>query len=149
MGLNNILVYVDEGFDLDVDSQFVRRVVEKVFCELEVEGAEMSLTIGGDELMRELNLKYRSVPDTTDVLSFPFCEGEDFISPPDGVIYLGEVIISYPQAKKQARGEYGHSLKRELSLLIVHGVLHLLGYDHGHEMSALEERIQAQTNSKY
>ncbi len=146
--MNNILVYVGEGFDLDVDPQFVRRVAEKVFCELEVEGAEMSLTIGRDELMRELNLKYRSVPGTTDVLSFPFREGENFISPPDGVLYLGEVIISYPQAKKQAR-EYGHSFQRELSWLIVHGVLHLLGYDHGDEMSALEERIRAQANSKY
>jgi probable rRNA maturation factor len=142
--LNNILVYVGEGFNLDVDLQFVRRVAEKVFYELGVEGAEVSLTIGGDELMRELNLKYRSVPDTTDVLSFPFCEGENFISPPDGVIYLGEVIISYPQAKKQAQ-EYRHSFQRELSLLIVHGVLHLLGYDHGHEMSALEERIVSDT----
>jgi probable rRNA maturation factor len=138
------LVYVGEEFRPDVDPQFVRRTVEKVFYELGVEEAEVSLTIGGDELMRELNLKYRSVPDTTDVLSFPFCEGESFISPPDGVLYLGEVVVSYPQAKKQAQ-EYRHSFQRELSLLIVHGVLHLLGYDHGNKMSALEERIVSDT----
>ena len=144
--MNNILVYVGEEFRPDVDPQFVRGVVGKVFYELGVEGAEVSLTIGGDELIRELNLKYRGVPDTTDVLSFSFHEGEDFISPPDGVLHLGEVVISCPQAKRQAR-EYGHSLERELSLLVVHGVLHLLGYDHGDKMSALEERIQA--NSKY
>ena len=140
MDLNNILVYVDEEFKLDIDPQFVKGVVEKVFYELGVEGAEVSLTVAGDELVRELNMKYRSVADTTDVLSFPFREGEEFIPPPDGVLYLGEVIVSYPQAKKQAQ-EYGHSVQRELSWLITHGVLHLLGYDHGDRMTALEESI--------
>jgi probable rRNA maturation factor len=54
---------------------------------------------------------------------------DSFALPPDGVTRLGEVIISYPQAIEQAR-EQGHSTERELALLIIHGILHLLGYDH-------------------
>ena len=56
-------------------------------------------------------------------------DGDCFISPPDGTLRIGEVIISYPQAKKQAR-EHGHKVKKEVAILIIHGVLHLLGYDH-------------------
>jgi probable rRNA maturation factor len=131
---------VDEEFRPDVDAEFVKGMVEKVFCELGVEGVEVSLAVGGDELIKELNLEYRHVPDTTDVLSFSFREGETFISPPDGVVYLGEVVISYPQAKREAQ-EYGHSFQKVLSFLTVHGVLHLLGYNHGDEMTTLEEKI--------
>ena len=71
--------------------------------------------------------------EPTDVLAFymlPQGEGDDsFALPMDEVTRLGEVIISYPQAVEQAR-EQGHSLGRELALLIIHGILHLLGYDH-------------------
>jgi probable rRNA maturation factor len=73
------------------------------------------------------------VDEPTDVLAFymlPQKEADfSFALPPDGVTRLGEVIISYPQAVKQAK-EQGHSTERELALLIIHGILHLLGYDH-------------------
>ena len=63
-----------------------------------------------------------------------------FIGPPDGLMHLGEVIISYPQAVIQAQ-EHGHSIKREMAILIVHGVLHILGYDH--EKPRMEPAMKA------
>jgi len=56
-------------------------------------------------------------------------EPTEFIEPPDGLVHLGEIIISYPQAKVQAK-EHHHTLNKEIATLIVHGVLHILGYDH-------------------
>ena len=81
---------------------------------------------------------------TTDVIAFALFErgtrAEPFITPPDDVIHLGEVIISYPQAKRQAE-EQRHHLERELALLVTHGVLHLLGYDH--ELPEQEQKMRA------
>jgi probable rRNA maturation factor len=89
------------------------------------------------------------VDRTTDVIAFALSErstkDERFVSPQDDVIHLGEVIISYPQTKRQAE-EQRHSLERELALMVAHGVLHLLGYDHelpeqAQKMRSLEARI--------
>jgi probable rRNA maturation factor len=81
--------------------------------------------ITNDGKMVEMNQRYRGAGQTTDVLAFQ----TDFIDPDLDSRYLGDVIISYPQAEKQAL-EYGHELEEELQLLVVHGTLHLLGYDH-------------------
>lgn len=110
---------------------------------------ELSLLITGDETVRDLNHRYRGINDTTDVLSFALTEGDPdippFIIPPDGIIHLGEVIISCPRAIMQAKNA-GHDIDTEMSLLIVHGILHLLGYDHDKpdreiEMRGLEKKI--------
>ncbi len=87
--------------------------------------ADISLIVGSDRLLQELNQQYRGVDATTDVLSFSAGE----IDPETAVEYLGDVIISLPRAEEQASME-GHSLADELQLLVAHGVLHLLGYDH-------------------
>ena len=106
--------------------------------------AQMSLFITGDETVHNLNAKFRGLDEVTDVLSFSadhggHWEGEadppeeadefDFIIPPGEPSPLGEVIVSYPQAKRQAE-ERGVRLEHELALLVVHGVLHLAGHDH-------------------
>lgn len=93
--------------------------------------ATSSLVIAGDERVHGLNRLYRGKDSPTDVLSFSTqkTHGESFVLPPEESSHLGDVIISYPQAARQAL-EYGHSLEREISLLIAHGLLHLLGYDH-------------------
>lgn len=108
---------------------------------------EMGLVITDQEKLRELNNRYRGKDEATDVLAFPMLGGEAaaFTAPPDSQKHLGEVIISYPQAVIQA-GEQGHPVKRELAILIVHGVLHLLGYDHmkaedEHQMKEREAEI--------
>lgn len=96
--------------------------------------AELSLVIADDDTVHGLNRTYRGVDRTTDVIAFALSqetcrEAEAFVMPPDAVIHLGEVIISYPQAKRQAEEQH-HSIQCELELLVAHGVLHLVGYDH-------------------
>ena len=84
--------------------------------------SELSITIINDPQMRELNRTYRNIGRTTDVLSFPQDEGPDFT-------LLGDVVISIDTARRQS-DSYGVTLHEELKKLIIHGILHLLGYDH-------------------
>ena len=86
---------------------------------------ELTLVITGDEALQELNRRYLEIDAPTDVLSFPANE----FNPESGALYLGDIAISYPRAQAQA-DLAGHPVEAELQLLVVHGVLHLLGYDH-------------------
>lgn len=132
--LGEIGISLQEKFRGLIDEDWVRRVVQHV---LKAEGVappfEVSLVFTDSETVQRLNRDYRGMNETTDVLAFsmlPQTEADSsFALPPDGVLRLGEVIISYPQAVEQAK-EQGHSVEQELALLIVHGILHLLGYDH-------------------
>lgn len=108
--------------------------------------AEVSVVLTDDAYIQQLNHQYRGLDCATDVLSFALNEGDE---PPvvDGPaqILLGDIVISLDTAARQAQ-EFGHSLAREVSYLAVHGLLHLLGYDHQEEenravMRAQEERI--------
>lgn len=118
---------------------------------------EMSLSFVTAEEIKELNKQYRNVDDVTDVLSFPTVDNPerkvinisdfalDSINPETGKLNIGDVIICLERAKEQAV-EYNHSLKRELCFLSLHGLLHLLGYDHMNDddekqMLALQEEI--------
>jgi probable rRNA maturation factor len=129
-----IEIFVEGEFRGVVDGGWVKKIVRQV---LKAEGVappyEVSLVFTNSEKVQRLNRDYRGVDEPTDVLAFYMLpqKGADssFALPPDGVTRLGEVIISYPQAVAQAK-EQGHSPERELALLIVHGILHLLGYDH-------------------
>lgn len=127
---------VQPRFTQRVDLETLRRVIHKALTAEGVGGAvEISLVITDDDEVRELNATYRGVDEPTDVLSFPQATpGQEFgfVLPPGQARHLGDVIISFPRAEEQA-DEYGHSLERELSYLTVHGVLHLLGYDHQEE----------------
>jgi probable rRNA maturation factor len=109
---------------------FARRVLRAV----DVEPEELSIAFVDDESMRELNRKFRRKNKTTDVLTFPG----------DGPL-LGEIVISVDQARRQAADEK-HSLATEVRYLILHGILHAMGYDHetDHgEMNALELKMRA------
>ncbi len=86
---------------------------------------ELTVVLTGDAELRELNRKYLGIDAPTDVLSFPSSE----IDPESRAAYLGDVLISVARAEEQARAA-GHPLAAEVQLLVVHGVLHLLGYDH-------------------
>ena len=94
--------------------------------EQEARTGDLTILVDTPEHIRTLNREFRHVDRVTDVLSFPAWEGEISLSA-DG--YLGDIMICYARAQEQAE-EYGHSLERELLFLTVHGVLHLLGYDH-------------------
>jgi probable rRNA maturation factor len=86
---------------------------------------DLTVVMTGDEAIQELNRTYLAIDAPTDVLSFP----ADEIDPDTQARYLGDVIISFPRAQAQAVLG-GHSVEAELQLLVVHGVLHCLGYDH-------------------
>lgn len=130
-----INVLIEENLEPAVELEWLQQVVEKtLLAENITQNAEVSLVIVGQERIQELNREYRGKDRPTDVLSFALKEQKDgepevFIGPPDGLVHLGEVIISYPQAVLQAE-EHQHSIKKELAILIIHGTLHLLGYDH-------------------
>jgi probable rRNA maturation factor len=89
---------------------------------------DLSLVIDGDERLQELNREFLGIDAPTDVLSFP--SGEEAPDPDTNQIYLGDIIISYPRAAEQAAAS-ADTVTDELQLLVVHGVLHLLGFDHG------------------
>ncbi|ERT60280.1 MULTISPECIES: rRNA maturation RNase YbeY [Megasphaera] len=91
--------------------------------------AEISILLCHNEYIRVLNRDYRQIDRATDVLSFALNEGEaDGYDGPDAA-YLGDIVISLDKVREQA-GEYGHSVERELAYLTIHGMLHILGYDH-------------------
>lgn len=90
------------------------------------EDTEVSILLTDDESIRILNRDYREIDAPTDVLSFSQTEGEEITG--DGNL-LGDIVISVDTAQRQAK-EQGHSLEEEMRMLLVHGLLHLLGYDH-------------------
>lgn len=97
---------------------------------------EIGVIFVDDGEIARVNEEFRGLARATDVLSFPMFEAEEPLLPGSS---LGDVLISADTMRRQA-AEYGHSLRRELSFLFVHGLLHLLGYDH--EISEAEERLQ-------
>jgi len=104
-------------------------VMEKVFKEEKFYSkAEVSLVFVGEKRIRDINREYRGVDRVTDVISFEG-EGGGFVDPQDGIIYLGEIFICTKRVEKQS-WEKKHSFKKELDILFVHGLFHLLGYDH-------------------
>jgi probable rRNA maturation factor len=137
-----INILIEEDMDINIDHDMLRQAAEKVLIEENApQNAEISLLITNQDRIQELNREYRGKDQPTDVLSFSMSSGQsgerddDFIVPPDGLKHLGEIIISYPQAELQAK-ESKHSIQREMAALIVHGALHILGYDHEIEEKA-------------
>ena len=142
-----VAVLVEEGFEECPEASWLEGVVEQTLVARGVDSrTELSLVITGQERIRQLNLSYLGKDEPTDVLAFAMLSGQTedevvpFVTPPDGIKHLGEVIISYPQAVSQAK-EHQHSVKRELAILIIHGVLHLLGYEH--DKPELESEMRA------
>ena len=107
----------------------------------ELADPDLSIVITDDQQVQALNRQFLDIDRTTDVLAFP--SGE--MDPDTGSTYLGDVIVSLPQARKQAESA-GHSLEDEIQLLVVHGVLHLLGYDH-HDRPGKEKMWAVQTGA--
>lgn len=136
---------------------FIRKVIRTA---LAAEGmalpCEVDVLVTSDEGIHQINMDMRQVDAATDVLSFPEFElrpgelpGEEDADPGTGLIPLGDMVISIEHVTAQAK-EYGHSNRRELGYLVVHSVLHLLGYDHLDEgpqkaqMRSREEAILAE-----
>ena len=154
-----VSIGVLEEFEEDVSEQRLRRVAEQALAAgSAAPEAQVSVLVADDGLVRELNARHRGLDENTDVLSFSFARpGEyyggsgagfeplqDFVLPPRQDHGLGDVIISYPQASRQA-AQADHTVDEELAVLLVHGILHLLGHDHGEpEEEAAMKRIESQ-----
>ena len=143
---HSVLVSIEQPFKGLVDGDRIESISVSV---LDAEGqalAELGVLVTDDDAIRDLNREYAGDDEATDVLAFSLREGEEFVSP-DEVQRLGEVIISFPTAQRQA-GEAGRAVEEEVAHLLVHGILHLLGYDHAEEdeervMRAREEALLA------
>lgn len=114
--------------------ELVTKLLNHAAKEEDIAGeAEVSVTFMSDEDIKEINANYRGIDAPTDVISFALeeiTEGEvEVKTEVDMPTVLGDILISIDTAERQAQ-EYGHSLKREIGFLALHGFLHLLGYDH-------------------
>jgi probable rRNA maturation factor len=134
-----IFVSIAEPFAGSLSEERLAATARRVLEAEDAPACELSVTVTDDETVRSLNREYAGEDEVTDVLSFSQREGEEFVSPPEGAPQLGEVIIAYPQATRQA-AERGRAATEEVTRLLVHGVLHLLGYDHAEPEEARRMR---------
>ena len=132
------------------DYEYLYKVIEATLKHEKVSNAIFSIVFVDDDEIHRINREYRNVDRITDVISFAFEDSKDLEY--NDFRMLGDIYICIPQMKRQAES-YGHSEKRELSFLTVHGLLHLLGYDHMEiedekKMFALQELILDEQNIK-
>lgn len=136
--------------DLYKDYDYLDSLIKHTLFHEKVNNAIFSIIFVNDEEIHKINKEYRNVDRVTDVISFAFEDNEDILY--NNIRVLGDIYICIPQMQRQAK-EYGHSEKRELSFLVVHGLLHLLGYDHMNkddeeEMFSLQELMLNDENIK-
>jgi len=144
----HIAVQDDHDYLNEKQMQQVKDLLQFAADQMKVGNAELSLTFVDNPTIHKINLEYRGKDYPTDVISFALeeiTEEEVPIIGEDVPRVLGDIIVSVPKAVSQAE-EYGHSFEREIGFLVVHGFLHLLGYDHmekadEQEMFALQEDI--------
>lgn len=129
-------IWIDNRTSQDISEEYLEAIrqtaEESLRYEAFEESCEISVSLVENEEIQSINQAFRGIDKPTDVLSFPQLsfDGEEVagVNEKDEVI-LGDIILSMDKAKEQA-AEYGHSLKREISFLTAHSMLHLLGYDH-------------------
>ncbi|HEY7066232.1 MAG TPA: rRNA maturation RNase YbeY [Chloroflexota bacterium] len=151
---SRVAVTLDPGLTAGADAALIERAL---LAALDAEGHGLGhavdVRVTDDAAIHALNREHRGVDRPTDVLSFPLQdataegEGAAFVLPPSAVDHLGDIVLSWPRAVAQA-AEYGHTVEREAAYLAVHGLLHLLGYDHeapadAAVMRAHEEAVMA------
>ncbi|MGM9834881.1 MAG: rRNA maturation RNase YbeY [Bacilli bacterium] len=123
--MNNEYEINDNG--LYKDYEYLDGVIKKTLKHESVENATFSIIFVDEEEIQKINREYRNIDRVTDVISFAFEDNDNLLY--NDIRVLGDIFICIPRMKDQAI-EYGHSEKRELAFLTVHGLLHLLGYDH-------------------
>jgi len=131
--------------EIKVDARKIEQQIGKVLISLDCNEHEISILFIGDQGIRDLNHQFRNIDRSTDVLSFPQILAGELEIP--GALILGDVAISLETARCQSE-EHGLSFEEELTLLLIHGILHLLGYDH--EVSDQEEeRMRSKTRELF
>ncbi len=148
-----IYIQIAEQIELDSDAAELSGMLETAAqATLKLAGAEptaeLTIVLTDDAQIQELNNQFLGVDAPTDVLSFPAGE----LDPDSDELYLGDIVISVPRAQAQASAG-GHAYQEEMQLLTVHGVLHLLGHDHGEpdekqRMWALQSKVLVELGSK-
>ncbi len=118
-----------------VDENIIEKVIKGVSKKLKIKSSLVSIVLVEPEYIKKINKTYRNIDRVTDVISFAYLDEET--NPNSELTNLGEIYICLSRAHEQAE-EYNHSFLRELSFLTVHGLLHLLGYDH---MKEEDEKI--------
>ena len=109
----------------NIDTDFIKYSLNTVLGKLGKENYDITLKFTDNWEIMSLNQTYRGEPIPTDVLSF----NQDFFNPENGRYYLGDIVISVDMAHQQAQ-QHNHSITEECAFLVIHGILHLLGYDH-------------------
>ncbi|GFR34506.1 rRNA maturation RNase YbeY [Thermobrachium celere] len=149
---------------LDLKNEHLDLIKKTIETVLEYEKfnnpCEVNVIITDNEEIREINRQFRGIDKETDVLSFPQLEydegyeeegeieiGIEDINPESGGVVLGDMVLSLEKALEQSN-EYGHSFEREIAFLVVHSMLHLLGYDHENEEDKKNYEIQRRRNLK-
>jgi len=131
-----------------VDEKYLKSICQKVLKEEGKKEAQLSVVLVGQGRMRQLNKKYRGKNRVTDVLAFPSNQTSEFVNPPNSESELGEIVLCLRVLKKNAK-RFNSTFKKELTLSLIHGILHLLGYDHEKDASAakkMEEKQQYYLN---
>ncbi len=146
-----ISVTIHKPFVKLIDKNEIKTTVKMVLSEMQIDPSKaINVVIGDDQLLQELNLAYLGNDRPTDVLSFEATE----IDPASGEPNLGDILISYPTAERQAN-QAGHPVVNEIILLLTHGLLHLVGFDHDtsankkimwHKQSILLEKMKVEIN---
>lgn len=134
----NKVSYINQTKEQIKELSTIKKAIQHALKKEQLKNAEFNIIFVDNERIWEINRQYRKKDSVTDVISFSFEDNEEFIN--EEYRLLGEIYISIDKAREQAV-EYGHSELRELSFLAIHGLLHLLGYDH---MEKEEEEIMIQ-----
>ena len=129
---------INDEFGYDKDYSYLDDVLNIALDYEKVKDSYFSVIFVSDEEIQKINREYRGIDKVTDVISFAFLDNESVYDP---IKILGDIYICIPKMIEQAKS-YGHSEKRELSFLVVHGLLHLLGYDHTKSLE--DEKIMFQ-----
>jgi probable rRNA maturation factor len=147
--MNKIEIFNETTYEVD-EIKDIKIVIDKAVQTLKLDSLEFNIILVDNTYIHKLNKDYRGIDRPTDVISFALEDYEDNIDLDHRI--LGDIYISIDKAHSQAE-EYGHSFKREICFLAVHGLLHLLGYDHMKEedekiMFGLQEVILNEANIK-
>ena len=142
-----VIDFINQGpKKFDCFEEMFNKYYVKTFKELKLIGEYITdVVIVDNKTIHKINREYRKIDRPTDVISFAFLDEESERELKGGPISLGQIIISYEKAIEQSN-EYQHSLEREMNFLFVHGLLHLLGYDH--TKNADEEKIMFSLQDK-
>lgn len=136
---------MEQELDVTFDFPYEELAKQVILASLDIEEfpyeAEVNLTLTDEATIHQINMEFREIDRSTDVLSFPMIDYEkagqfeaiydmdDVFNPDTGEAMLGDIVINVPRVFEQAQ-EYGHSVRREYAFLIAHSMLHLMGYDH-------------------